>query len=281
MVGGDGDGHAGGAQGSDRRQPRLAQEVERAGQEDGHGAGRRHRRDAVGADVLEVVARQRAVLGREHGAVLVAQLLGVQLDGEAEPTRRVEDAPRLGDSLPGLVATPILIDCDPGHDDAMALLLALASPEVELLGVTTVHGNQTLDKTTANAIRVLEFVGRPDVPVAAGADAPLARERYVAFRFYPLIEHVQVLVETSQRVYPGVPLRQALRKLGRGAPNALVASTLGKVVLAAAAGVHDVIDAMAKAYPLNARPSMNVMTRVRSAWYASTCRSHISLTWAS
>jgi inosine-uridine nucleoside N-ribohydrolase len=78
------------------------------------------------------------------------------------------------------VSTPVLIDCDPGHDDAIALLLALASPEVQLLGVTTVSGNQTLDKTTANAIRVLEFVGRGDVPVAAGADRPLVRERFVA-----------------------------------------------------------------------------------------------------
>jgi inosine-uridine nucleoside N-ribohydrolase len=77
-------------------------------------------------------------------------------------------------------ATPILLDCDPGHDDAIALLLALASPELELLGVTTVAGNQTLDKTTANALRVLEFVGRGDVPVAAGADRPLARELFVA-----------------------------------------------------------------------------------------------------
>ena len=78
------------------------------------------------------------------------------------------------------MTVPILIDCDPGHDDAIALLLALASPEVELLGVTTVSGNQTLDKTTANAIRVLEFVGHGDVPVAAGADRPLVRERSVA-----------------------------------------------------------------------------------------------------
>jgi inosine-uridine nucleoside N-ribohydrolase len=76
--------------------------------------------------------------------------------------------------------TPILLDCDPGHDDAIALLLALASPEVELLGVTTVAGNQTLDKTTANAIRVLEFAGRRDIPVAAGADRPLVRDQYVA-----------------------------------------------------------------------------------------------------
>src|SRR5256886_5769088 len=79
-----------------------------------------------------------------------------------------------------MTPTRILLDCDPGHDDAIALLLALASPEVELLGVTTVHGNQTLEKTTANALRVLEFAGRGDVPVAAGADRPLARELFVA-----------------------------------------------------------------------------------------------------
>jgi inosine-uridine nucleoside N-ribohydrolase len=78
------------------------------------------------------------------------------------------------------VTTPILLDCDPGHDDAIALLLALASPELELLGVTTVAGNQTLPKTTANALRVLELVGRGEVPVAAGADRPLSRELFIA-----------------------------------------------------------------------------------------------------
>jgi inosine-uridine nucleoside N-ribohydrolase len=76
--------------------------------------------------------------------------------------------------------TDIILDCDPGHDDAIALLLALASPELNLLGVTTVSGNQTLEKTTANAIRVLDHVGRDAVPVAAGADRPLVRERHVA-----------------------------------------------------------------------------------------------------
>jgi inosine-uridine nucleoside N-ribohydrolase len=75
---------------------------------------------------------------------------------------------------------PILLDCDPGHDDAIALLLALASPEVELRGVTTVAGNQTVEKTTANAIRILELVGREDVPVARGVDRPLLREPFVA-----------------------------------------------------------------------------------------------------
>jgi pyrimidine-specific ribonucleoside hydrolase len=76
--------------------------------------------------------------------------------------------------------TRIILDCDPGHDDAIAILLAIASPEVELVGVTTVSGNSTLDKTTANAIRVLELAGRGDVPVYAGADAPIVRGRDVA-----------------------------------------------------------------------------------------------------
>jgi purine nucleosidase/pyrimidine-specific ribonucleoside hydrolase len=76
--------------------------------------------------------------------------------------------------------TAVILDCDPGHDDAIALLLALASPEVQLVGVTTVSGNQTLEKTTANAIRVLDHVGRGEVAVAAGATRPLVRERRTA-----------------------------------------------------------------------------------------------------
>jgi inosine-uridine nucleoside N-ribohydrolase len=78
------------------------------------------------------------------------------------------------------MTTPVILDCDPGHDDAIALLLALASPEIELVGVTTVHGNQTLEKTTDNALRVLALVGREDVPVAMGADRPLVRDLHVA-----------------------------------------------------------------------------------------------------
>jgi inosine-uridine nucleoside N-ribohydrolase len=74
----------------------------------------------------------------------------------------------------------VILDCDPGHDDAIALLLALASPELELLGVTTVFGNQTLEKTTENALRVLELAGRADIPVAPGAERPLERELSVA-----------------------------------------------------------------------------------------------------
>jgi inosine-uridine nucleoside N-ribohydrolase len=73
------------------------------------------------------------------------------------------------------VTTPIVIDCDPGHDDAIAILLALASAEVELRGISTVAGNQTLDKTTRNALKVLELADRTDVPVVGGGGAALRR----------------------------------------------------------------------------------------------------------
>jgi inosine-uridine nucleoside N-ribohydrolase len=73
----------------------------------------------------------------------------------------------------GTVPIPILLDCDPGHDDAMAILLALASPELEVAALTTVAGNQTIEKVTANAIKVLDVAGADHVPVARGADRPL------------------------------------------------------------------------------------------------------------
>jgi pyrimidine-specific ribonucleoside hydrolase len=75
------------------------------------------------------------------------------------------------------VGAPLVIDCDPGVDDAIAILLALASPEVELLALTTVAGNLPLETTTRNALRVLALAGREDVPVAAGASRPLVVRR--------------------------------------------------------------------------------------------------------
>lgn len=69
--------------------------------------------------------------------------------------------------------TRLIIDTDPGIDDAYALALACASPDVDLIGVTTVFGNVGLANTTRNALRMLALYGREDVPVAAGADRPL------------------------------------------------------------------------------------------------------------
>ncbi|TCN41798.1 purine nucleosidase/pyrimidine-specific ribonucleoside hydrolase [Kribbella orskensis] len=78
------------------------------------------------------------------------------------------------------MAIPLILDCDPGHDDAMALLLAVADPAVDLLAVTTVAGNQTVEKCTVNARRVLSLAGAVDVPVARGAARPLARPLRIA-----------------------------------------------------------------------------------------------------
>lgn len=72
---------------------------------------------------------------------------------------------------------PIVLDCDPGHDDALAILLAAASPSLEVVAITTVAGNQSLDKTSLNARRVCSVAGIRDVPVAAGCDRPLVRAR--------------------------------------------------------------------------------------------------------
>ncbi|WP_282110996.1 pyrimidine-specific ribonucleoside hydrolase RihA [Shewanella algicola] len=75
---------------------------------------------------------------------------------------------------------PVILDCDPGHDDAISLILALSSDKLDVLAVTTSAGNQTPDKTLNNALRVLTLLGRHDIPVAAGAPKPLARELIIA-----------------------------------------------------------------------------------------------------
>jgi purine nucleosidase len=69
----------------------------------------------------------------------------------------------------------VILDCDPGIDDAFAIAFACGHPGVDLRGVTTVAGNVGLDRTTGNALAVLELLGRTDVPVAAGSPAPLLR----------------------------------------------------------------------------------------------------------
>src|SRR5215469_7401358 len=69
----------------------------------------------------------------------------------------------------------MILDCDPGIDDAFAIVFGCGHPGLELAGVTTVAGNVGLDRTTANALSVLEFLGHPEVPVAAGSPAPLLR----------------------------------------------------------------------------------------------------------
>ena len=72
--------------------------------------------------------------------------------------------------------TRIIIDTDPGVDDSMAILFAFCSAELQIEGLTTIFGNGGGDTTTLNALRLVELVGRPDVPVAQGAESPLQRK---------------------------------------------------------------------------------------------------------
>ena len=118
------------------------------------------------------------------------------------------------------MARKIIIDTDPGQDDAVAILLALASPELEVMGIVALAGNVPLHHTVPNAGRVLALAGRPDVPVYAGAVRPLVRRLITAEHVHgktgldgavlpepaepPRAQHgVDFLVETLRRADPG------------------------------------------------------------------------------
>jgi purine nucleosidase len=78
------------------------------------------------------------------------------------------------------MAKKIILDCDPGIDDAMAIVYAVGSPDLDLVGITTVAGNVSLDKTTSNALRICQFLGAGSVPVTAGCAVPLLRPPLLA-----------------------------------------------------------------------------------------------------
>ena len=75
-----------------------------------------------------------------------------------------------------------IFDCDPGHDDAIAIILA--AKHLDLIGITTVGGNQTIDKVTTNALKVLDMIGRPNIPVHPGSKAPWIQELEIAPMFH-------------------------------------------------------------------------------------------------
>lgn len=78
------------------------------------------------------------------------------------------------------MSKPIIIDCDPGIDDALAILLAIASEELDVKLITTCAGNQTIEKITSNALKLVSFIGEEQIEVAKGADKPLLRDLVVA-----------------------------------------------------------------------------------------------------
>lgn len=103
-----------------------------------------------------------------------------------------------------------------------------------------------------------------------------ARPSYVPFRPYPLREHCVLLVEAARGGFPGEPLRQSLRRIGRGAPRTLVGSMVGKVVLGSVEGPLEMMRALAKSYALHMQPAKvevvdlgpgDVVVRLRDVWH--------------
>src|SRR6478609_4226516 len=113
----------------------------------------------------------------------------------------------------------VVIDTDPGVDDAFALLLAMRSPELKIEGVSAVAGNVPLELTLPNALRMVEIAGRTDIPVAVGAKAPLMRRMVTAAYVHgqnglggavfpepttkPVAEPAAQLIRQIVRKYPG------------------------------------------------------------------------------
>lgn len=104
-------------------------------------------------------------------------------------------------------------------------------------------------------IKGMFFLAIIDGAKRRGVTLELPRERYLPFSFYPISEFVPLLVRAAALFYPGLSLRLALRALGASGPKAFIASTLGKVTLGAAEGVHATVAAIAKTYEINIRPS--------------------------
>jgi purine nucleosidase len=120
------------------------------------------------------------------------------------------------------MTTPVLLDCDPGHDDAIAILLAAGRPDaIDLRAVTTVAGNAELDKVTLNARRVMTLAGLLDVPVAAGAAGPRQGELITALEV-----HGQTGLDGAELPEPAVSLdaRDAVELMVERGPATVVAT---------------------------------------------------------
>ncbi|KAF3158659.1 Uridine nucleosidase 1 [Orbilia oligospora] len=135
---------------------------------------------------------------------------------------------------------PVWLDCDPGHDDAFAILITALHPSFDLLGISTIHGNSSLQKVTNNALSILTAIGRPDVPVYPGANKPFMRPAVHA----PDIHgdtgiDGTTLLPTPTRKPQTVPAVEAMRKAimstKRGTCTLVVTGTMTNAALLFAA----------------------------------------------
>ncbi|KAL4965874.1 uridine-cytidine N-ribohydrolase [Aspergillus stella-maris] len=132
---------------------------------------------------------------------------------------------------------PLWLDCDPGHDDAFAILLAAHHPSLNLLGITTIHGNASLENTTINATRVLEAIGKPEIPVYPGTKKPFCRPAVHAPNIHgdSGIDGTDLLPKASRAPItdrnPILAMRDALMAQSAGTAWVIATGTLTNVAL--------------------------------------------------
>jgi len=144
---------------------------------------------------------------------------GLLLSDGATPTlrralQRSSDLPAATTDDEGPTVEKIILDCDPGHDDAIAILLAAANPAIDLLGITPVAGNHTIENVTRNALSVCTVYGI-QVPVARGAEGPLIGPQTLAKEIHG---------EDRARPTPGIALSYGRRQRPRRRPVSPVRS---------------------------------------------------------
>jgi len=144
-------------------------------------------------------------------------------------------SPGTAEQLAGAGPLRVIIDTDPGVDDAFALLLAMRSPELKIEGITAVAGNVPLDLTLPNALRMVEIAGRTDIPVAAGAKGPLVR-RLVTAAYAHGENGLGGAVFPEPKIKPvSAPAAEFIRATARGHPGELTLITVGPLTNVATA----------------------------------------------
>ncbi len=174
---------------------------------------------------------------REFLASSAAGLAGTTLSRMAwsfdEPTRNPSD----NVSIAG--ASRVIIDTDPGTDDAFALLLAMRSPELKIEAITPVSGNVPLELTLPNALRMVEIADRTDIPVAAGAKTPLVR-RLVTAEYAHGNNGLAGTVFPEPKIKPvAEPAAEMIRRVVRSHPGEVTLITLGPLTNVASALLGD------------------------------------------
>jgi purine nucleosidase len=135
----------------------------------------------MGSEAKSGAPNRREFIAGSAGAVVGGIMGNLGASSKASPVSAAENArPKSANAAANSGARRIIIDTDPGTDDAMAILLAFRSPELQVEAITPVSGNVPLSYTLPNALKLVEIAGRTDVPVAAGAALPLVRKLLTA-----------------------------------------------------------------------------------------------------